>query len=151
MFLNHFVAGTGRDVVAIGPHRRSRVIGKQCALKSVAIICAQRIITHAYGVAHRKSSVWLAFGFGPGEYVLPGKRIRGRRWRIRWQNCGRARIRSLARMYRVTMPFWVLSWIDASEDWHHKKPPPCQLVITNYSITIVAGLACSAKTSPESI
>src|SRR5262249_50881711 len=53
MFLNHFVARAGRDVVTVGPDRRARIIGEERPQKFVAIVRAERVGADADRVAHR--------------------------------------------------------------------------------------------------
>ena len=64
MFLNHVVAGAGRDVVTVGPDCGPRIIREERPQKFVAIILAERIFAGAYRIAHRKRSLTLCRGRG---------------------------------------------------------------------------------------
>ena len=65
VLLDDFIAGAGRHVVAIGPHRRTGVVREKGPEKFIAVVSAHRVACGAYGIAH---------GVGP---------LRSRHWCLR--------------------------------------------------------------------
>src|SRR5262245_35712680 len=57
MLLDHVVSRAGRDVIAVGPDRRSRVVGEERPQKFVARVWAERVGAGADGVAHRERAL----------------------------------------------------------------------------------------------
>src|SRR6266480_3423185 len=57
MLLDHFVAGTGGNVVAVGPNRRPRIVRKKRTQEFVAIVRAKWIGSDADRIAHRVRSL----------------------------------------------------------------------------------------------
>src|SRR5262245_58921270 len=53
MLLDHIVTRTGRNVIAIGPDRRPRIVRKERPQEFVAIVWAERIRSGAHGITHR--------------------------------------------------------------------------------------------------
>ena len=61
VLLDHVVAGTGRDVVAVGPDRRARVIREERPIEGVSVVRSERIGSDADRVAHRVRALrWCA-------------------------------------------------------------------------------------------
>jgi len=60
VFLYDVVAGTGGNVVAVGPDGGARIVGEERALELVAVIRSERIGTGAYGVTNGVGTLGLA-------------------------------------------------------------------------------------------
>src|SRR5262249_43306847 len=107
MLLDHVVARAGRDVVAVGPDRRARIIGEERPQKFVAIVWAERVGTGADRVAHRvralRAGLLSALSALSARWLLTGlsgwaRRRRKERNRRAWLTSltGHANLRGIA-------------------------------------------------------
>src|SRR5258707_5300617 len=142
MLLDHFVAGAGRNIVAVGPDRRSGIIRKERPQEFVAIVRAKRIWPDADCIAHRVRALRSRRGrLAPRLRRLVELNSRtekpdGRAGLIFFS--GHAH---LGRIAVVACLRLVGANSSAPERRHHDEPAIGKLVITNDGVTIVSRLA----------
>src|SRR5262249_34530888 len=78
--LGEIVAGTGRDVVAVGPDRRPRIVGVQRTLEQVAVVGTERVGARADGVADGVGAPGAPAGPGDAGLLPEGRLVEGLRW-----------------------------------------------------------------------
>src|SRR2546427_608089 len=83
VLLDDVVAGAGRYVISVRPHRRTWVIGEQRPQEFVAIVRAERIGARAHRITHRERTLLLGWPQWADSWCRVGRRRRRRRHRWR--------------------------------------------------------------------
>jgi hypothetical protein len=153
MLLDDVVARAGRHVVAVAPHRRPRIVGKERPQELVAIVRAHRIVARADRITHRVR----ALRTGRSAPAALTGRCRWRRRRRGWieeRLCGSWLIGTTGRTevrVRTRRPGrrLIRSNGTSPEEGHHDQPALGDLIVSDYGVAVVRCLALPAEAAKE--
>ena len=160
VLLDHLVARARRDVVAVGPHRGSGVIGEQRSQKLVAVVRAERIGARTHGIAHRVRPLFFRWPRRPdatGGVGRLGRRRRHGGWNEERRRgarlAGHSRRTHVRPALRLRLPHARLIGAlgAAREDRHHDEPAIRELIVAHDGVAVVVRFARSTEPLEERI
>ncbi len=153
VLLDDRVARARRQVVAIRPDGRTRIVREEGPVELVAVILAERIARRAHGVAHRVRALRLRPPTAARATSSSPTSARRRRGRGRGRDelgrsarlAGSAGTARRCRLAGFRLRHRLVKVRPAAEQGHHNQPAIGELVVTHDGISVVARVALAAE------